>query len=253
MKKTLTFSSYFLTMILMIVSNYSTSQVINKCGSAEIHNQLMLTDPIYAQKMQAYEAAVQMYQNSAQRTTSTVYKVPVVVHVLHKGEAVGTGINVSDAAIQNAIKNLNEMYRKVPGSAGDGNGVDVEIEYALAVRDPSGNCTNGITRHDMSANATYMSYGVQRQTSNGITDAQAKAIGVWNQNKYYNIWLVSEIDDNNGGSGIQGYAYFASSHGTSVDGALILSSNFTSGTSTTAAHEIGHSLNLYHTFEGDGG
>lgn len=250
MKKAFTFSS-FLLMILTVISYQASSQVINKCGSDQIHNQLMQTDPVYAQKMLTYETYVQSVQNSAQRTMGTVYKIPVVVHVMHKGEAVGTGINVSDAAIQNAIQDLNEMYRKIPGTQGDGNGVDVEIEYALAVRDPSGNCTNGIVRVNMTGNAAYMSNGVNRQATGGISDATLKSISVWDQTKYYNIWLISEIDNNNGGSGIQGYAYFASSHGTSVDGAVILSSNFTSGTSTTAAHEIGHSLNLYHTFEGD--
>lgn len=251
MRKHVTLCANFLILIFMVLANHSNSQVINKCGSDEIHNQLMQTDPVYAQKMLSYENYVQSAQNSAQRTMGTVYKIPVVVHVMHKGEAVGTGINVSDAAIQSAIQDLNEMYRRVPGTQGDGNGVDVEIEYALAVRDPSGNCTNGITRTSMTGNSAYMSNGVNRQATGGISDAALKSVIVWDQTKYYNIWLISEIDNNNGGSGIQGYAYFASSHGSSVDGAVILSSNFTSGTSTTAAHEIGHSLNLYHTFEGD--
>ena len=244
---------------LLIISGYNYSQILsiptpnlNKCGSDEIHRQLMQTDAGYAQRMQAFENMVQSIQPSLNKTTGVVYKIPVVVHVMHKGEAVGTGVNVSDEAIRNAIKDLNEMYRKVPGSQGDGNGVDVEIEYSLAVRDPNGNCTNGINRVNMTGNAAYMSNGVNRQATGGISDATLKSTAVWNQNNYYNIWLVSEIDNNEGGSGIQGYAYFASSHGTSLDGAVILSSNFTSGTSTTAAHELGHSLNLYHTFEGDG-
>lgn len=244
---------------LLIISGYNYSQILsiptpnlNKCGTDEIHRQLLQTDAGYAQRMQAFETMVQSIQPSLNKTTGVVYKIPVVVHVMHKGEAVGTGVNVSDEAIRNAIKDLNEMYRKVPGSPGDGNGVDVEIEYSLAVRDPNGNCTNGINRVNMTGNAAYMSNGINRQATGGISDAALKSIIVWNQTQYYNIWLVSEIDNNEGGSGIQGYAYFASSHGTSLDGAVILSSNFTSGTSTTAAHEIGHSLNLYHTFEGDG-
>lgn len=224
----------------------------NKCGSADIHNEMMQTNTRYAQKMLSYENYVQTIQNnSANKTAGIVYKLPVVVHVMHKGEAVGSGVNVSDAAIEAAIQDLNEMYRKIPGSQGDGNGVDVEIEYALAVRDPSGNCTNGIVRVNMTGNSAYMSNGVNRSATGGITDAALKAISVWDQTKYYNIWLISEIDNNEGGAGVQGYAYFASAHGMSVDGAVILSSNFTSGTSTTAAHELGHSLNLYHTFEGD--
>ena len=40
-----------------------------------------------------------------------VYTIPVVVHVIHKGEAVGTGTNISDAQINSAITNLTDTYR----------------------------------------------------------------------------------------------------------------------------------------------
>jgi len=59
---------------------------------------------------------------------------------------------IKEAQILETIQQLNERYRKVPGALGDGNGVDVELEFALAVRDPSGNCTNGIVRVDMTGN-----------------------------------------------------------------------------------------------------
>ena len=45
----------------------------------------------------------------------------------------------------------------------------------------------------MTGNATYMASGVFRQ-SVGITDAALKALDVWDQTRYYNIWAVSEID-----------------------------------------------------------
>ena len=241
----------FVPLFLLFTATEALAQT-QKCGSAAIHDEMMRTDAAYAQKMITFENLLQaMPPNPAQRPAAVpAYKIPVVVHVMHKGEPVGSGTNVSDIAIQNAIRSLNEIYRKVAGSRGDGNGVDVEIEFALAVRDPSGNCTNGIVRVNMSGNSTYMSSGVMRSTS-GISDASLKATSFWNKTKYYNIWLISEIDNNSGGSGIQGYAYFASSHGTAQDGAVMLANNFIGGTSTTCAHELGHALNLYHTFEGD--
>jgi len=117
---------------------------------------------------------------------------------MHKGEPLGSGTNVSDALILSGIKALNERYRKVAGSLGDGNGVDVEIEFALAVRDPNGNCTTGITRTDMSGDATYMQYGVKRSGANGITDAAFKANISWDKLSYHKLWVISEIDENNG-------------------------------------------------------
>lgn len=242
-------------LIVFLLGGTQAMAQVEKCGSAAIHNYMMQTDPNYVQKMVAFENQVAIMQNTiAQRTSSvSIYKIPVVVHVMHKGEPVGSGTNVSDVAIENAIRSLNEIYRKVAGTRGDGLGVDVEIEFALAVRDPSGNCTNGINRVGMTGNATYMSSGVSTGSGNpGIADNTLKGVVSWNQLKYYNIWLVSEINANSGGSGVQGYALFASSHGAPLDGAVMLANNFIGGTSTTCAHELGHALNLYHTFEGSG-
>lgn len=230
----------------------SNAQIQEKCASGHIHQNLLQSDPAYAQRVADFEAYVQSIQNNPTTKAAATYRVPVVVHVMHKGEAVGTGTNVSDQVIRTAIQNLNNMYRKVPGTQGDGNGVDVDIEFVLAVRNPQGQCTNGINRVSMTNNTTYMNSGVSSGSGAGISDASLKAIVSWDRTKYYNIYLVSEIDNNNGGAGVQGYAYTASSHGTSVDGAVILASNFLSQTSTTAAHELGHAFNLLHTFEGDG-
>ncbi len=260
MKKSITLLKLMLLILSISFTVNMNSQIlipqnniqVEKCGSDQIHQQLMQTDPAYAARALQYEAYIQSIQNNANKTQSIIYKVPVVVNVMHKGEAIGMGSNVSDDAIKNAIKLMNQMFRKEVGTVYNASGVDVEIEYVLAVRDPSGNCTNGINRISMTSNSAYMSNGVDRSSSGGISDAALKATYSWDQNLYYNIWLVYEIDDNEGGSGVQGYAYFASSHGAAQDGAVILASNFTSGTSTTAAHEIGHSLNLYHTFQGDG-
>lgn len=225
---------------------------LEKCSAGIIHQHLMETDAGYNARMHQYEQQVVNIKNSLTPKANALYKIPVVVHVLHKGEAVGTGTNVSDADIRKAIRNLNERYRKASGTAGFGNGVDMQIEFALAVRNPSGQCTNGITRTSMTGNTNYMNNGVQASTNTGITDAALKAVISWDRTKYYNIYLVSEFDNNEGGAGVQGYAYMATSHGANNDGAAILAANFTAEFTMTTTHELGHALNLFHTFEGDG-
>jgi len=256
-KTKLTVKKQLLMFLMIFIASIGLSQVTqnpleitkthqDKCGFDDLHQERMFVDPEYRQRTEQFNEAVLNY--NAEGKAPAQYKVPVVVHVMGTGTAMTA---ITDAQIQEAIKQLNERYRKIPGTAGDGAGVDVGLEFALAVRNPAGNCTNGIVRYDMTGNATYMASGVRRNTV-GITDATLKALSVWDQTRYYNIWLVSEIDGNDGGSGIQGYAYFASAHGTSVDGAVILVSNFKSSSSTTGTHEIGHAFNLYHTFEGDG-
>ncbi|WP_254244779.1 hypothetical protein [Hymenobacter sp. BRD67] len=46
-----------------------------------------------------------------QRTTAITYTLPVVVHIIHNGEAVGTGSNISQAQVQSQLDVLNEDYR----------------------------------------------------------------------------------------------------------------------------------------------
>lgn len=235
-------------------SSFMPTSTAEKCKSAVIHNQLMLSDPDYAARMQANEAIIQQIIANPMRGGGGTYTIPVVVHILHKGESVGTGTNISDAQINSAIDNLNDCYGGV--------GIyptDIGVQFELAKRDPFCASTTGIVRVDASGTSDY--------NSNGITSANEttiKAISKWPNSEYYNIWIVSEIDNNGGGSGTQGYAYFPGAP-SSVDGAVILYNSFgydPTGSlgynlksytrhNATTNHELGHALDLYHTFEGD--
>jgi PKD repeat protein len=231
-----------------------------QCGFNHAHQQLLKTDANYVQAVRqsaARWAKVNQGSIVGGRTEATIYRIPLVVHVMHLGEAVGTGTNICDEQIFSAVTALNQDYRKMAGTAGFGAGVDTEIEFYLAARDPFNNATNGINRVNATGVANYSTQGI---TTNPLGNELAvKALSNWDNTKYYNIWIVSEIDDNNAGAGTQGYAYFPGApNGT--DGSVILYNAFgTRGTlksftkrNATATHEIGHGLNLFHTFEGDG-
>ncbi len=222
-------------------------QAQERCGFDQLHKNQLLQNPDYVKSMDAFEQNLIANYHSFKLKANGSYKIPIVIHVM---ESKNSMTEITDEQIYAAIQNLNETYRKVAGTHGDGNGVDLTIEFALAVRDPQGNCTTGITRRDMTSNAKYMAAGTTANTD-GIKDASLKTLDVWDQTKYYNIWLVSEIDGNNGGYGTQGYAYFSANHGTSLDGAVILVNAFKNKNDHTLPHELGHALNLYHTFEGD--
>lgn len=222
-------------------------QAQERCGFDQLHKKQLLQNPDYKKSMEAFEENLMANYHSFKLKANGSYKIPIVVHVM---ETKTSMTEISDEQIYKAIQYLNEVYRKVAGTHGDGNGVDLTIEFALAVRDPQGNCTTGITRRDMSSNPKYMAAGTTSNTT-GISDVTLKTFDVWDQTKYYNIWLVSEIDGNDGGYGTQGYAYFASSHGYSYDGSVILVNAIKKENDHTLPHELGHALNLYHSFEGD--
>ncbi|MGQ7946450.1 M43 family zinc metalloprotease [Flavobacterium sp. WC2509] len=239
-----------ITLITNKLSAQEKSNIPESCASDALNAKILASNPGLLAKKAQFEETVKKNKLTA-KTAATTYVIPVVVHIMHKGEALGTGTNITDEQIYAKIKILNEEYRKISGKRGDGAGVDTEIEFALAVRSPSGQSTNGINRYNMSSNSAYMSNGVNASNTAGINDSELKQLIAWDQHLYYNIWLVSEIDNNEGGAGTQGYAYLAPMHGDALDGAIILSNCFKDLNSTTETHELGHALGLYHTFEGD--
>ncbi len=239
----------FLSLFLMPRSGQAQVQVsssMEECGFDRAHGLRMTVDQGYAERTELFEVLVREQAENWERGGGPLV-VPVVVHIMLSGTAL---TDISDAQVRGAILALNQRFRKVPGTVGDGSGVDLEVEFALAARDPNGNCTNGITRYDLSGNPDYVQYGVA-DGGNGVLDIDLKSFDRWDPLRYYNIWVVSEIDDNNGEYGTQGYAYFASAHGLNYDGMMILCNNFKDPSRQTLTHELGHALNLYHTFEGD--
>lgn len=163
--------------------------------------------------------------------------IPVVVHVIHSGGSE----NISDEQIQSQIKILNEDFRRMAGTNGFGLGVDAEIEFCLAKKDPQGRCTNGILRVNslLSDHQTY-----QRN--------QLKQLSYWDNKRYLNMYVVKNI---NNGSGILGYASFPGGP-PDEDGIVVRHNYFGSvgtaggGLGRTTTHEIGHWFGLYHTFNG---
>ncbi len=252
--------------MLCVVFGLNAQHTTEPCASAIIHKKLIARNPEFAHKIKANEQLVQQAISNAgpiNQTQSATYKIPVVVHVIHLGEPIGTGTNISDAQIYSAISSLNDGFRKAPGSIYDGNGVDTDIEFCLAQKGPNGNTTSGINRVNGTGTGDYENIGINYDSN----EVQVKALSFWDNTKYYNIWVVSEIDDNNGGPGTQGYAYFPVNGPFTEDGTVVLYNAFGfdpnmnlgynlkpyTNLNITLIHELGHGLALYHTFEGDDG
>jgi len=230
------------------------------CGADHFHKEKMKNDADYRLRHLQTIENIKQSQKLQARSAEEIYQIPVVVHVMHKGEAIGEGTNISDVEVRAGIQYLNNFWRKVSGTNGDGNGVDMEIEFALAIQDENGNCTNGIVRKDMSAVTSYVNNGVNAGDSEGIPDHEPdeavnslKEYSIWDPEKYYNVWLVDEIDDSNcsNDSYTAGYAYMAAEHGQDWDGSVVLICSYLDGSDEAWAHEMGHALNLPHTFDGD--
>ena len=180
---------------------------------------------------------------------ATIYKIPIVFHVLHNGG----NEKISREQILNQVSILNRDYRLQNADANSvqspftGMPADIEIEFVLATKAPNGQCFSGVT---------YTQNAITSDGSDG--NAQVNAIktgnnvyqGEWAGNKYLNVFVCSEI------GGAAGYTYKPSSWGGTAmsNGIWILHSYVGSiGTSSelhsrALTHEIGHWLNLGHTW-----
>jgi hypothetical protein len=167
--------------------------------------------------------------------------------------------NPTTAEINNMIVHLNQGFRNTILNAC---GVDIEVQFQLAVRKPDCTATTGIDTDNMSGNATYVANGVQSSSSGvGISDASLKAVHQFDPSSYINIWIVNKINGVDGYSGSGSYVagYATPPNGTpTLDGIVMLAKEVRSFTpidnnsSRTLIHEMGHYLNLFHTFQGDG-
>jgi hypothetical protein len=238
-------TNFILIIISLLYFQMQSKGQSAQCAADFIHNNLMQTDSAYRNQIVTLESQVEaITKNDANnKLRTTLYTIPVVVHVIHLGEPIGIGSNITDIQIQQAIAGLNDRFRNINGL-----GVDVELEFCLASKDPNGNSTNGINRVDGSSVPNYSANGIT-PTGNPCSGAVAtiiKDLSKWPVSDYYNIWVVSEICN----GGFVGYASYPV--GGLYDGLVIVSTSMTS-TSGTLPHEVGHGFFLYHTFNGDVG
>ena len=77
---------------------------------------------------------VREYQSSPQ--TRAVSTIPVIFHIIHDNDAIGSGDNLSATYINAQLTQLNNDFRKILGTSGDNNnpvGADSELEFCMAV------------------------------------------------------------------------------------------------------------------------
>jgi hypothetical protein len=238
---------FFLIGAIILISYPDLIAQEVRCISSEKMQEQLLLDPALAERRQTIEEFTQRWiaENEGENTRAVI-TIPVVVHVVYRT----ANQNVSDQHIYSQIAVLNEDFRLLNADASNipsaWNNVkaDTEIEFCLAVRDPNGFQTTGITRTE-----------TEVVSWNGSDNVKSTALGgkdAWPASQYLNIWVC------NIGSGLLGYAY-QPGVSASLDGLVIgfqyfgrdvpgLSSTYNKG--RTATHEIGHYFNLEHLWGG---
>ncbi len=238
----------FFRYLLLIAGLLSGTAVLGqqttvRCAAWEIHQQKMLSDEAYRLHYQEAQAAIRAM--SAGRTTlvdDTVLVIPVVVHVLYNTPEQ----NISNEQIQSQIDVLNEDYAGLNATSLDvpaiwsGMVKDSHIRFKLAVTDPAGNYSTGITR-------TYTDHTEFQLRSPDIFHTVDGGYSAWPCSDYLNIWVCNLADN------VLGFAAFPGGL-PEMDGVVISTRSFgRKGTVTipynlgrSCSHEVGHWLNLIH-------
>lgn len=223
-----------------------------QCATMDMLQEQLQQDPGLARRMADIEANMQILQKrQAYQRGNNVIVIPVVFHVVHNGEPVGTGPNISDAQVLSQLEVLNEDFRRLNDDTVNTPAIfqpfaaDTRIEFCLATVSPDGTLSSGINRVN----------GGQGSWSNSQIQGTLKPSTVWDSRYYLNFWVV-----NFSNSGLLGYAQFPGGN-ANTDGVVVgyqyvgrpphnpYNNSYNGG--RTGTHEVGHWLNLRHIW-GDG-
>ncbi len=194
-----------------------------------------------------------------------VVTIPIVFHVGHFGEAVGSGANIPIALVQEILDELNRGYANELGSTNP-NAVDMRVRFRLALTDERGKplAEPGVIRTHVGK--------YDNGTGNNTAANGALGLAEWrtwqeadylHPASYYNIWLYP-AEENWAGlanypsiradqplAGITGFeigrrSYFTTNHFNMP--APRINTKHRAGMIATITHEVGHTLGLRHTF-----
>jgi hypothetical protein len=232
------------------LTGFSQSQHIQPCNTYAAMEEHFAADPAAKKRFDIEQAKLNQAHADYElakangKAAATVYTVPVVFHILHQGG----GENITDQQCISALAQVNKDYAREGSDTSQifapfkSLYINSDIKFMLAHKDPNGNCTSGIEHiYDARTNWQQANAGTNYT---GIT---------WDPTKYLNIIIVKNIVPTNtvvGGGIIVGYTYLPGTWGTGASqDAIVYHYSFLGGLDARSlSHEIGHWLNLIHTF-----
>jgi hypothetical protein len=197
----------------------------------------------FTQAVQKSKSTITNGAGSALNQGSSIITIPVVVHIIYNSPAE----NISDQQVQSQIEVLNNDYTRQNADTNNTPLVfrpyaaNCGFQFALAKVDTLGFATTGIVRKQTGIVAFNINDDIKFSSTGGDDG--------WDKDRYLNIWVGNLT------SGILGYSSVVGGPKEN-DGVVVLYSAFGAGGSAvspfnkgrTTTHEIGHWLNLIHTW-----
>jgi hypothetical protein len=233
------------------------------CRSTEYRKQQFKANPDLAQVVAAIETSTANQiksrpiivtggsvggasNNLSNNTTVPVITIPVIVHIVYQNAAE----NISDAQVESQIVVLNTDYQKRNADTSEipfyyrSLAANCGFRFGLAQVDTNGQATTGIVRRHTDVTSFNIDDGI-KYTASGGDDG-------WDRDRYLNVWVGNLT------GGILGYSSIVGGQKV-TDGVVVLYTAFgTNGTAAapfnrgrTTTHEVGHWLNMIHTWGDD--
>jgi hypothetical protein len=230
----------YILSIILIASYLTSTGQITRCFTDEHQAALDALNPhLAADRITGDDAIRQQLLNNPDYRVGALVTIPVVFHIIYNNSSQ----NIPDARIYEQLNVLNKDFGRTNADAVNTRpmfqsvAANTQIQFCLAQRTPQGAATNGILRI---------------QSSNSTLPSNPHTISPeWDRTKYLNIYV------GNLSGGLLGYAnlppgsagndhvviLFSSVGGPNAPGTL---NPYHLG--RTVTHEVGHWLNLQHTF-----
>lgn len=215
------------------VSSGQGVHVKNRCGTAAPSAEW---DAAFNKDVEAYKTKLASDMANG-RTTATTYTIPIIFHIIHGGQAVGTYPNLAQAQINSQITVLNQDYggtgyksntypagafaayaalaaNNVAAASKDGTGriaiANCGITFCPATKNPSGVtlAEPGIDRISYVTKSWTNPATLTSANFQSYIDGTIKPGSVWDVTKYFNVWLTDEDMTSTNSPGLLGYSTF---------------------------------------------
>ncbi len=221
------------------------------CGTDQ-SIEIQRNTPGFTEEHDALEIFTKQFSGNNEKAATIT--IPVVFHVNKNSSPTQTTMQQINSAIDILNEDFNAMnagfstlrpqFQSIAANVG--------IQFCLAKIDPNGNATTGVTYHTNN-------YSGREPDDLGTT---IKSLSSWPNNKYLNIWTCRN-PAGNGDIYQSGWAFlpYTPYANAGIDG-IIYNDRYLGkyGTGASAytnephmchvlTHEVGHYLNLHHTFE----
>ena len=251
MKKYIFCSCLIIVISIFQINIIYSQSPLHNCGQHKVLKELLKDSDFkayYDQEQRALSTAIQ----PASAKSGIVYKIPVVFHIIHNN-----GVEKIDRSqVLDALQILNRDLRALRADTASVDSIfkpliaDIEVEFVLATKAPDGTCFSGITM-------TESPYSYNNGDINGSDQVDDIMMyndvfqGNWPGNQYLNVFVCGAV-----GTGIAGYTYYPSGFfGNTMNNGVWLRHDYCGSIGTanpsaskTFVHEIGHWLNLPHTW-----